>query len=147
MPCTSAGQARVLGALCHSVQAYVRGRPANTMPRFQTKYLPELRWVSSGDMVLVGCGHDPSGVQAVTSNLKPRFEVLKAFHLEPVGASGAGQAEEEALHRIHVDGCWPRVPVQGVGAFFRAVKEGLPKYQVAAQALRQTAPRHCCRER
>ena len=72
---------------------------------------------------------------------------VEGLHLEPVGASGAGQVEEEPLHRIHVDRCWPRVPVQGVGAFFRAVKEGLPKYQVAAQALRQTAPRHCCRER
>ena len=45
------------------VQSYDRGRPSKAMPCFQTKYLVELQWALARDMVLVGCGHDPSGVQ------------------------------------------------------------------------------------
>ena len=116
------------------VQSYVRGRPSKAMPCFQTEHVLELQWASARDMVLVGCGHDPSGVQAVMSKSK-QFRSAEVLYLESFGASCSGEGEKEALRRIHVARCWPKVPVHGVSALFRAFKEGLPKYQVAAQAL------------
>ena len=65
-------------ALVIPVQSYVRGHPSKAMPCFQTKYLLELQRASARDMVLVGCGHDPSGVQASMSKLK-QFEALKSY--------------------------------------------------------------------
>ena len=41
------------------VQSYIRGRPNRTVPVLQTKHLQELQWITSKDMILVGCGHDP----------------------------------------------------------------------------------------
>ena len=114
--------------------SHSQGRPSKAMPCFQTKHLLELQWASARDMVLVGCGHDPSGVQAVMSKLK-QFEALKSYTWSPFGGSCSGEGEKEALRRIHVARCWPKVPVHGVSALFRAFKERLPKYQVAAQAL------------
>ena len=37
------------------------------------------------------------------------------------------RGEQEALHRIQVARCWPKVHVHRVRAFARAVKDGLPK--------------------
>ena len=116
------------------VQSHARRRPSKATPCFQTKHVLELQWASARDMVLVGCGHDPSGVQAVMSKLK-QFASVEVRELESFGASCSGEGEKEALRRTHNARCWPKVPVHGVSALFRAFKEGLPKYQVAAQAL------------
>ena len=60
---------------------------------------------------------------------------VEVLYLESLGASCSGEGKKEALCRIHATKCWPKVPVPGVSALFRACKEGLPKYQVAAEAL------------
>ena len=73
------------------------------------------------------CSGNHEQVEAVRS-----AEVL---YLESFGANCSGEGEKEALRRIHVARCWPKVPVHGVSALLRVFKEGLPKYQVAAQAL------------
>ena len=105
------------------------------MPCFQTKHLLELQWASARDVVLVGCGHDPAGAQAVMRKLK-QFEVLKSYTWSPlVPVVQARARRKHNVEYMHVARRWPKVPVHGVSALFRAFKEGLPKYQVAAQAF------------
>ena len=112
------------------MQAYLRGRPGSTMPRFQTKNLQELQWVPSQDMVLVGCGHDPSGVQAVTSNLKQRFEALKAFTWSPLVP--VVQARPRRKHSIEymLMGVGPECPCKGSGPSFVQSKKGYPSIKL-----------------
>ena len=73
-----------MGGLCHSGSVIRQGSPKQGHAyAFQTKHLLELQWASARDMVVVGCGHDPSGVQAVMSKLKP-FEALKSYTWSPL---------------------------------------------------------------
>ena len=122
------------------VQAYVRGRPAKSMPRFQTKYLQELRWVSSGDMVLVGCGHDPSGVQAVTSNLKQHFEVLKAFTWSPLVPVVQARSRRKHYIEYMLTGVGPECPCKGSGPSFVQSKKGYPSIKLRPRRCGKPLP-------
>ena len=122
------------------VQAYVRGRPAKAMPRFQTKYLQELQWVSSGDMVLVGCGHDPSGVQAVTSNLKQHFEVLKAFTWSPLVPVVQARSRRKHYIEYMLTGVGPECPCKGSGPSFVQSKKGYPSIKLRPRRCDKPLP-------
>ena len=122
------------------VQAYVRGRPAKAMPRFQTKYLQELRWVSPADMVLVGCGHDPSGVQAVTSNLKQHFEALKAFTWSPLVPVVQARSRRKHYVEYMLTGVGPECPCKGSGPSFVQSKKGYPSIKLRPRRCDKPLP-------
>ena len=112
-----------------SDQSYFRGRPSKAMPCFQTKSLLELQWVSAPDMVLVGCGHDPSGVQAVMSKLK-QFEALKPYtwnHLVPVVQARASR-QHYVEYMLQGDG--PKCPCQESAPCFVRSKQGYPSVKL-----------------
>ena len=92
-------------------QSYVRGRPSKAMPCFQTKHLLELQWASAPDMVLVGCGHDPSGVQAVISKLK-QFEALKSYTWSPLVPVVQARATSTHYVEYMLQGVGPKCPCQ-----------------------------------
>ena len=108
------------------VQWYVRGRPNRTMPVFQTKHLQELQWITSKDMILVGCGHDPSVVQAGQTKLR-QFEAIKFLPVASIGASCSGEVQNKALRRVCNGGFWTRLPIHGCSPLHVADKAGGPK--------------------
>ncbi len=91
------------------VQSYVRGRPSKAMPCFQTKHLLELHWASARDMVFVGCGHDPSGLQAVMSKFN-QFEALKSYTWSPLVPVVQARARRQHYVEYTLQGVGPKCP-------------------------------------
>jgi len=116
------------------VQSYIRGRPNRAMPVSQTKYLQELEWMKSKDMILVGCGHDPSVVQAGQTKLR-LFEAIKSFRWHPLVP--VAQARSRTKHYVEyvLVGSGPDCPPIGAVPCFLQTRQGYPSVKLR--------PKHC----
>ena len=121
------------------VQSYVRGRPSKAMPCFQTKHLLELQWASARDMVLVGCGHDPSGVQAVMSKLK-QFEALKSCTWSPLVAVVRARARRKHYVEYMLQGVGPKCPCTESVPCFVHSKKGYPSIKLRPRRCGKPIP-------
>jgi len=106
------------------VQSYIRGRPKKAMPSFQTKHLQELQWATARDMILVGCGHDPSGFQNVTSKLK-QFDAVKSYSWSPLVPVVQARARRKHYIEYVLQGVGPECPCNDLPCFVQA-KRGYP---------------------
>lgn len=121
------------------VQSYIRGRPGRTMPILQAKHLQELQWITSKDVLVVGCGHDPSVVQAVQAKLK-QFEAVKAFQWQPLVP--VAQARSRTKHYVEyvLVGLGVDCPCSGSVPGFLQAKRGYPTHSLRPKQCEQPVP-------
>jgi len=121
------------------VQSYIRGRPNRAMPVFQAKHLQELQWITSKDVLVVGCGHDPSVAQAVQAKLK-QFEAVKAFQWQPLVP--VAQARSRTKHYVEyvLVGVGADCPCPGGVPCFLQTRRGYPVQRLRPKQCGQLVP-------
>jgi len=80
-------------------------------------------------MVLVGCGHDPSGVQAIMSKLK-QFEALKSYTWSPLVPVVQARARRKHYVEYMLQGVGPKCPCQESVPCFVHSKKGYPSVKL-----------------
>ena len=96
---------------------------------FRRSILVELQCASARDMVLVGCGHDPSGVQAVMSKLK-QFEALKSYNWSPLVPVVQARARRKHYVEYMLQGVGPKCPCTESVPCFALSKKGYPRFKL-----------------
>ena len=87
----------------------------------------------------MGCGHDPSGVQAVTSKLK-QFERIKSFTWQPLVP--VAQLRSRTKHYVEyvLIGIGPECPFHGATPSFLQARRGYPSIRLRPKRCEQPIP-------